>query len=159
MTGSFMHEETHRRITIEDEYVEHYGEASFVSHTSQTPKSNRSTLMANIVDLQGLTPKASSPLLPPLIDNINQDNNFENDFISNIRNCFHLEGNMLLLAMRDLTIVMSDDMETLAITNFKTLFGKKFSGQAQCFKTDSSSDSNSILIGFNEAEIPQHIMS
>ena len=157
-----MHEELNRKITIEDEYLDHY-EHSFVSHMSQTPQSNRSALMANIVELASPTPKAESPLMPPLTYDFNnqeeEDNNFENEFISNIRNCFHLEGNMLLLAMRDLTIVMSDDMETLAITNFKTLFGKKFSGQAQCFKTDSSTNCNSILIGFNEAEIPEHIMS
>ena len=57
--------------------------------------------------------------------------------------------------MRDLTIVMSDDMETLAITNFKSLFGEDFRGQAHCFKTDSSGDDNSILIGFNDVEIPE----
>ena len=123
-----MHEEQlNRKITIEDEYIDHY-EGSFVSHMSQTPQSNRSILMANIVELQSPTPKAESSTIPPLNENILPDDNFETEFISNIRNCFHLEGNMLLLAMRDLTIVMSDDMETLAITNFKTLFGKNFSG-------------------------------
>ena len=92
----------------------------------------------------------NSEIIPP---------NFEEDFLSNIRNCFHLEGNMLLLAMRDLTIVMSDDMETLAITNFKSMFGDEFEGRAHCFKSDSSEDDNSILIGFNDAKIPDHIKS
>ena len=85
--------------------------------------------------------------------------NFEDDFVKNIRNCFQLEDKMLLLAMRDLAIIMSDDMETVAITNFKAMFGDSFAGQAQCFKTDSTGDHNSILIGFNNAKIPDHIQS
>ena len=54
--------------------------------------------------------------------------NFEDDFVKNIRNCFQLEDKMLLLAMRDLAIIMSDDMETVAITNFKAMFGDSFAG-------------------------------
>ena len=66
---------------------------------------------------------------------------------------------MLLLAMGDLIIVMNDQMETLSTTNFKKMFGYEFQGHPKCFKPDCTGDGNSILIGFNYAEIPEEMAS
>ena len=66
---------------------------------------------------------------------------------------------MLLLAMGDLIIVMNDQMETLSTTNFKKMFGYEFQGHPKCFKPDCTGDANSILIGFNYADIPEEMAS
>lgn len=153
-----MHDENTRYMaTTEDEYVEHC-DGSFVSQKSDDG-SRRST--SSMIDAVGQL-QSPTPFVTVAEEELDQNGStevllpqdFEEDFLRNIRSCFHLEGNMLLLAMRDFTIVMSEDMEALAITNFKTMFGTEFKGQAQCFRSDSTGDDNSILIGFNDAYIP-----
>ena len=54
---------------------------------------------------------------------------------------------------------MNEKMETLSITNFRKLFGSQFKGHAKCFRSDCSSDGNSILIGFIYAAIPDQMAS
>ena len=166
MTGSFVMDANNRNVpTNEDEYFERYNEESFVS--KRDDELNRSQLTEidagnELFDNSYLSPEQISPVhgspdqACPEEESKQTDiptvpYNFEEDFLKNIRNCIHLEDKMLLIAMKDLAIVMSEDMETLAITNFKAMFGDSFEGQAQCFKTDSTGDANSILIGFNSA--------
>ena len=174
MTGSFVMDANNRNVpTNEDEYFERYNEESFVS--KRDDELNRSQLTEidagnELFDNSYLSPEQISPVhgspdqACPEEESKQTDiptvpYNFEEDFLKNIRNCIHLENQMLLIAMKDLAIVMSEDMETLAITNFKAMFGDSFEGQAQCFKTDSTGDANSILIGFNSAQIPDYIQS
>ena len=118
--------------------MDQYNE-SFTSQKSRL--SVNSNLMTKIVEL-------ADP-------NKQEDEEFEKDFLNNITSCFHLEGGMLLLAFGDFVIIMNDQMETVSVTNFRKLFGPDFQGHAVCFKSDSSADGNSILIGFNYAEVPE----